>query len=74
MNGDYSQNASSTLLTEILGITAISEYDVLVVNGSASLDGILEIDLDCGALALGDSFDILIADSIVGDFISITPK
>ena len=73
MNGDYSQDASSTLLTEILGITAISEYDV-VVNGSASLNGILEIDLDCGALALGDSFDILIAESIVGEFISITPK
>lgn len=72
INGDYSQDANSMLLIEILGMTSGTEYDVLNVTGSATLGGVLNIDLDYAGLALGDSFDILIADAILGEFASIS--
>ena len=74
INGNYSQDASSTLLIEILGMTPGTEYDVLSVTGSAILDGILDIDLDYAELVLGDSFDILIANAISGEFASISNR
>ena len=72
INGDYSQDANSMLLIEILGMTSGTEYDVLNVTGSATLGGVLNIDLDYAGLALGDSFDILIADAILGEFASVS--
>ena len=60
--------AYSTLLIEIFGLNAGMEYDVLAISGTASLAGTLNVDLfDPGsglfAPSLGDSFDILMADS-----------
>jgi hypothetical protein len=74
INGDYSQDASSTLLIEIEGLIAGTEYDVLNVTGTATLDGVLDFDLDYSGLELGDSFDILSADIISGTFASITDQ
>jgi hypothetical protein len=74
INGDYSQDATSTLLIEIEGLLAGTEYDVLNVTGTATLDGILEFDVDYSALLLGDSFNILNADVISGTFASITDR
>ena len=74
INGDYSQDASSTLLIEIEGLIAGTEYDVLNVTGTATLDGVLDFDLDYSGLVLGDSFDILSAEVINGTFASITDQ
>ena len=72
ITGDYSQDATSTLLIEIEGLLAGTEHDVLNVTGTATLDGILEFDVDYSGLLLGDSFNILNADVISGTFASIT--
>jgi hypothetical protein len=54
-----------------------SEYDLLDVSGTATLDGTLDVslfDLGSGLFTphLGDSFDILTADLIQGSFGSLT--
>ena len=74
INGDYSQDASSTLLIEIEGLIAGAEYDVINVTGTATLDGVLDFYLDYSGLVLGDSFDILSAEVINGTFASITDQ
>ena len=72
INGDYTQNADGVLLIEIGGLLD-GQYDVLDIAGTASLGGTLDVSLsDPGtgvfAPALNDSFDILSAESILGDF------
>ena len=74
ITGDYSQSEFSTLLIEIEGTMAGSEYDVVSVGGTATLDGILDFDVDYSGLALGDSFDILSAEVISGTFASFTDQ
>ena len=64
INGDYTQDDTSTLLFEIEGLIAGTEYDVF--NDTATLDGVLDFDVDYAGLALGDSFGILSADVISG--------
>jgi hypothetical protein len=79
--GDYSQDTSGqgwpdgTLAIELGGLVAGTEYDVLNVSGTATLDGILNVNLlDLGggmfSPQAGDSFDILSADQILGSFSS----
>ena len=77
VEGDYSQDALSTLLIEIGGLLAGSEYDVLDVTGSANLGGTLDVDwFDLGgglfSASAGDSFDILSAETILGEFDLLT--
>jgi hypothetical protein len=60
-------------LIEIGGLISGSEYDLLNVIGNANLAGILVVDLyDLGSglfsPSLGDSFDILTAETITGQF------
>ena len=71
--GDYSQDAGSTLFVEIAGLLAGTEYDLLDVTGTAFLDGTLDVDFyDLGGglfePELGDSFDIITAETISGSF------
>ena len=69
INGDYSQGDFSTLLIEIAGTMAGSEYDVVDVSGYTSLDGVLRLDLlDGFAPVIGDSFVILQSANILGAF------
>ncbi len=77
VEGDYSQDALSTLLIEIGGLLAGSEYDVLDVTGTANLGGTLDVDwFDLGgglfSASAGDSFDILSAETILGEFDLLT--
>ena len=77
VTGDYSQSAPGTFAVEIGGLLPGTEYDVLNVSGTASLDGNLNIslfDLGSGLFTphAGDSFDILTADLIQGSFGSLT--
>lgn len=70
--GDYTQYSSGTLLIDLAGYTQGTEYDFLNITGTASLAGLLEVDLLGGFKpVLGDSFDILYAvNGISGKFTS----
>ncbi len=66
IDGDLTQTANGELLFELAGVTPITEYDQLFVNGVAMLDGQVSLVLLAGFDPLaGSSFDVLLADSIV---------
>ena len=67
IEGDYTQGSEG-----ILSIEIGDGHDQLVVNGTATLGGSLEVTLiDNYSVNPGDSFDILDFASIVGDFATI---
>jgi len=70
ISGDYVQTTTGLLDIELAGLLAGAEYDVLNVTGSANLaGGVLEVDVLAGFNPIvGNSFDILQADSILGTF------
>jgi hypothetical protein len=60
--GDYSQNDESTVLIELGGLVAGSQYDQLRISDSATLDGTLDVKLIDGfSPSVGSSFEILTA-------------
>ncbi|MFO0828334.1 MAG: hypothetical protein U0572_09300 [Phycisphaerales bacterium] len=66
------QNATSTLDVELGGLAAGTQYDRLVVNGTATLAGTLRVTFVNGFHPhFGDSFTVLTAASRVGTFGSI---
>lgn len=68
IDGDYEQTDEGTLAIELAG-TDDSEFDVLEITGSASLDGELDVRaIDGFVPEVGDTFDILVADDITGSF------
>ncbi len=73
VNGNYTQTASGTLVEQI---ASASSYSKLVVTGSASLNGALNIQLLGGFLpTYGQSFTgILTASGVSGQFSSIINK
>jgi autotransporter-associated beta strand protein len=74
INGNYTQQSGGTLEIDLGGTTAGS-YDVLKVSNAASLAGTLNLKLVNGfTLTPGttETFDILQAGSITGNFTSIT--
>jgi hypothetical protein len=69
--GNYTQGADATLLIELAGL-GNGQFDLLNVNGIASLDGTLEIEFLNGFHpAIGDTFQIMDFYSKTGDFASI---
>ena len=61
--GNVTFTGSATLVIEIAGTTAGSQYDTLTVAGNASLAGALDIDLLGGFIPTpGNSFQIISAD------------
>jgi cyclophilin family peptidyl-prolyl cis-trans isomerase len=65
----YQQTASGILAIDLGGTAAESQYDQVFVNGAAQLDGTLRVSLLNGFLpALGNSFTVLSAGGIAGDF------
>ena len=72
IEGDYVQSAAGALLLEIAGTVPGTEYDSLIVDGQASLDGALGVALLGGYQpAAGDSFDLLEIASLAGEFYQI---
>lgn len=60
MTGDYTQSSGGTFLAELAGLTAGTQYDQLVVGGTATLDGTLDVVLLNGfVVQLGDSFVLI---------------
>jgi len=77
INGDFTQTLDGVLNMEIGGLFAGTEYDVVNVSGTATLGGTLDVDwFDLGdglfGGSLGDSFDIISADSFAGEFDLLT--
>ena len=69
VEGDVVLGDGNTLTIEIAGINAGTQYDVISIDGQLTLGGTLAIDLlDGFRPALGQSFDILSASSVVGSF------
>jgi hypothetical protein len=72
ITGNYTQAASGKLSIEIGGTTLGSQYDRLVISGSATLDGTLNVSLINGFLpAAADSFRVLTYGSLTGQFATI---
>ncbi len=69
VQGDYTQDAGSTLFIELGGEAQGVTYDLLSITGNASLAGTLEVDLYGGYTPdVGDSFDILVTSWLTGEF------
>jgi len=67
--GDYSATASSILAIELSGLTAGDEYDQLVIYGTASLGGTLDIKMhDDYVPEVGNEFQIITFTSANGSF------
>ncbi len=73
VDGNFMQDGNATLLVELGGYTQGVDYDWLNVSGTATLGGVLDIllyDFGGGPFqpVVGDTFDILTADTIEGQF------
>ncbi len=69
INGTYAQNASGSLDVDLGGTVAGSQYDQLVVSGSATLAGTLNVGLIDGfEPVLGDAFQVMTFASSAGVF------
>jgi hypothetical protein len=69
VDGNYTQGASGTLALEIGGLVPGEEHDKLVVTGTATLAGTLDVSLINGFTLAGDmEFDVLDFNSVVNDF------
>lgn len=67
--GSLVQQAAATLAIDIAGLAPGSQHDQVVVNGSATLAGSLEVSLlDGFEPAPTDTFTLLTASSIAGSF------
>ncbi|HZZ77581.1 MAG TPA: hypothetical protein VFE62_03625, partial [Gemmataceae bacterium] len=67
---DYYQGSSGILAVEVKQ-TSDSAYDRLVIDGTASLDGVLQVRPLSGlSVSTGDTFPVLTASSISGTFAS----
>lgn len=72
--GNYAQSAGGTLAIQLGGTNAATpDFDQLIVTGSATLAGTLQVTLDSGfAPATGAQFQILSATSRTGTFATLT--
>ena len=71
IDGDYLLSDQDTLQV-VLGGTGYGQHDALLVRGSATFNGRLEVVLDEGYTPKpGDSFTFTMAESIIGQFDSI---
>jgi hypothetical protein len=64
IDGNYTQNSGGILAIELGGLTPGTQFDVLDVNGTATLDGTLTVSLINGfAPTAGDTFTFLTYDA-----------
>ena len=72
VEGDLNQADDGTLEIELAGTTPGSEYDQIIVSGTASLDGTLDLQtINDYQPEVGDSFEIISAAEIQGTFHTI---
>ena len=72
INGNYTQTGNGNLTIKIGGPSAGSDYDQLVVNGTATLDGTLTVTLVNGFIPTsGHPFTVLTFESFDGAFATL---
>ncbi|MBX9903667.1 MAG: filamentous hemagglutinin N-terminal domain-containing protein [Burkholderiales bacterium] len=72
VNGNYSQTPTGVLNVELGGTTQGVNYDLLQVNGTASLGGTMNVSMFGGFTgAVGNVFDVITYTSRTGDFTTI---
>lgn len=70
--GDVSFTSGASLLMEVAGTEAGSEYDVLDITGEMTMDGALTVALlDDFAPELGDAFDLFDFTGVEGEFADV---
>jgi autotransporter-associated beta strand protein len=70
VTGNYTQGPGGTL---IMQFASDISYDQLIITGTASLDGTLQLDFLGGYIPVGQSFEIITADGgVTGTFDPIT--
>ena len=67
VNGNYTQGFDGTFAEEIGG-TKAGQFDVLAINGNATLGGTLEVTFIAFDPQIGQSFTILTAADVFGEF------
>jgi fibronectin-binding autotransporter adhesin len=73
VGGNYTQGADGILMMDIGGFLPGSGFDLLAVAGAATLDGTLNISQYGGFISnLGDAFELLTSDRLMGDFSALT--
>ena len=74
VDGNYTQGSGGKLSIEIDGTTQVTQYDLLQVNGTASLAGTLGIDSAGFTLGANDTFDVLETSggALSGSFTTLT--
>lgn len=71
--GDFTQGAAGKLVIEVGGLAPGTDHDQLVVAGTASLDGTLELkQFNAFVPADGDTIAVLTASSIPAGFANVT--
>jgi hypothetical protein len=69
--GGYLQTTNGVLSLEIAGSNPIVDHDLVVIEGAATLDGVLDLVMpDARRLPSGLAV-VLVADEIVGDFAQV---
>jgi hypothetical protein len=72
LNGDYTQDAAGSMVIEIGGLVAGTDYDIVDVLASCALGGNLDVALIDGFTpGLGDSFEVLTCGALTGGFAMI---
>lgn len=72
ITGAYSQTSTGALDVDIGGTTAGTQFDQLTISSSASLNGILNLDLINGFVpTLTETFEIMTASSVTGTFLTV---
>lgn len=72
VNGNYAQGPTGVLNVELGGTTQGVDYDLLQVNGTASLGGTMNVTMFGGFTgAVGNVFDVITYSSRTGDFATI---
>jgi Aspartyl protease len=72
IEGRFANAEGSTLAIELGGLAAGTQYDQLLVDGGAALDGTLSVSLVGFTPFVGDTFTILAADAIGGQFSALS--
>ncbi len=73
INGNYTQTTDGTLNMQIAGLTPGTQYDQLIVNGTATLAGSLNLEMLNGYLPkAGDNYQLMTYYSSVGQFASVS--
>ena len=67
VNGNYTQGFDASFAVEIAGVKP-GQFDVLAINGNATLGGTLEVTFIAFDPQIGESFTVLTAADVFGEF------